>query len=301
MADMPTEFWGGYIAGITLVSLLVLCWLLYSVFFSGGSDPELADADHVWDGDLREGAHPAPLWWFWLILSALAFSVVYLMLYPGLGTFRGTLEWSQGGEVSEAMARYEKTFGPERQRIAAATVADLGAEPTALTSGAHVYRVHCSACHGAEAAGQADLFPDLTDSSWQWGGNEAQIQQTITSGRMAVMPPWQAALQDAGVAELTEFTLAMADGRADDAAVAAGRARYATLCIACHGPTGDGNVLLGAPALNDDVWLYGGSYEAVAESIASGRMGQMPAFGDRLDATQIKLLTAWLTAGAPQP
>jgi mono/diheme cytochrome c family protein len=31
------------------------------------------------------------------------------------------------------------------------------------------------------------------------------------------------------------------------------------------------------------------------ESIANGRSGQMPAFGTRLDDTQIRLLLAWLT------
>jgi mono/diheme cytochrome c family protein len=36
----------------------------------------------------------------------------------------------------------------------------------------------------------------------------------------------------------------------------------------------------------------------VVESIANGRNGVMPAFGERLDATQIRLLAAWLKAGA---
>lgn len=295
MADMPTDFWGGYIVGVTVLTLIGLVWLVYNVYFSGETDPELEDANHVWDEDLREGRNPAPLWWFWLILALLAFSVVYLILYPGLGTFRGALAWSQGGEISDALATYAQEFGNERTRIANLSAADVRAEPNALDSGAHLFRVHCSACHGTDAAGQADLFPDLTDSSWQWGGSEAEIEQTITNGRMAVMPPWQAALQDEGVDTLTRFVLAMADGRADDPDLADARTRYNQFCIACHGPTGAGNALLGAPALNDDVWLYGNAYEAVYESIANGRSGMMPAFGQRLDATQIKLLTAWLT------
>lgn len=65
---------------------------------------------------------------------------------------------------------------------------------------------------------------------------------------------------------------------------------------ACHGPTGAGNAALRAPNLADDTWLYGGSIEAVTESIANGRAGVMPAFGERLDDTQIKLLVALLTA-----
>lgn len=297
MADLPTEFWGGYITGITVVSLLVLAWLVYNVYFSAGNDAEVAE--HVWDDDLREGSNAPPLWWFWLILATLVFSVFYLLLYPGLGTFRGVLEWSQGGEVSDAMDRYEQQFGAERERIALASSATLAAEPATLLSGAHLFKVHCSACHGVDAEGQAQLFPNLADDAWQWGGDEAQIEQTLRAGRTAVMPPWGPVLQDEGVAAVTEFVLALAAGRADDPELADARTRYGQFCAACHGPDGGGNALLGAPALNDDAWLYGGAYDDVYASIANGRTGVMPAFGARLDDTQIKLLTAWLTAGAP--
>ena len=56
--------------------------------------------------------------------------------------------------------------------------------------------------------------------------------------------------------------------------------------------------MLGAPALADRVWTYGGERTQVIESIANGRNGTMPAFGTRLDETQIRLLAAWLKAGA---
>jgi cytochrome c oxidase cbb3-type subunit 3 len=66
-------------------------------------------------------------------------------------------------------------------------------------------------------------------------------------------------------------------------------------CIACHGPTGEGNIVFGAPSLADDVWLYGGSTEDIETSIAFGRRGFMPAFEERLDDTQVRMLIAWLT------
>jgi cytochrome c oxidase cbb3-type subunit 3 len=52
--------------------------------------------------------------------------------------------------------------------------------------------------------------------------------------------------------------------------------------------------VLGAPALNDDAWLYGGSASDIRMSISAGRNGVMPAFAGRLDAAQIKMLVAWL-------
>src|SRR6185295_1125961 len=113
-----------------------------------------------------------------------AFSVVYLILYPGLGAYAGALRWSQGAGFDESVARYEQNFGPERARIAAA----------AMRSAWHIFNTNCTACHGPDARGQAALFPNLGDAEWQWGGDATQISQTITQGRTAVMPPWQAVL-----------------------------------------------------------------------------------------------------------
>lgn len=296
MADMPTEFWGGWIVVLTVTTMIALAWLVYSVYFAPDDSEEIAA--YTWDDTLHEGTAPAPMWWFWLIFALMVGSVVYLILYPGLGTFAGVLHWSQGHEIETSAAHYAERFGPARERIAAADAATLREDPAAMASARSLFSIHCAACHGADALGQAQLFPNLRDDDWQWGGAAADIERTIRNGRQGTMPPWQAALGDDGVREVTEFVVALADGRGDAPEVAAGGTRYRQFCAACHGADGVGNALLGAPALNDQTWLYGGSHDAVAQSIAGGRNGQMPAFGRRLDATQVRLLTVWLT---PQP
>jgi cytochrome c oxidase cbb3-type subunit 3 len=194
--------------------------------------------------------------------------------------------------VAASTARYEQQFGARRAAIARADAATLRDDALAMSAGSSVFQNHCAACHGPDAAGQAYLFPDLVDASWQWGGDERSIEQTVTLGRQAVMPPWQGVLSNTVVAQLTDHVLALARG-GGDAASAGGRA-FQTYCSACHGPDGAGQPLLGAPALNDNVWLYGGTREAVLVSIEAGRNGTMPAFGGRLDAAQIKLVVAWL-------
>ena len=90
MPELPTDFWTGWIATITVVSLTGLGWLVYRVYFSPDASSE--QTPPVWDGDLHEGEHPAPMWWFWLILASLVISVLYLMLYPGLGSYSGALK-----------------------------------------------------------------------------------------------------------------------------------------------------------------------------------------------------------------
>jgi cytochrome c oxidase cbb3-type subunit III len=295
MTSIATGFWAGWIVVLTIVSVAGLVWLTLSVYFSADDSAEVGHV--VWDETLREGTTAAPLWWFWMILALLATSVVYLILYPGFGSYAGVLRWSQGGQIAASLAKHEERFGPQRTEIAARALSDLQQDDVAMRSASHLFNNHCSACHGPGARGQASLFPDLRDESWQWGRDEGQLTQTITQGRQAVMPPWQAVLNDDGVAKLADYVMALGSARASPESEMA--TTYLTYCSACHGADGAGMPLLGAPALNDSVWLYGGSSAAVRESISRGRTGVMPPFGERLDGAQIKLLTAWLAGGAP--
>jgi cytochrome c oxidase cbb3-type subunit 3 len=111
------------------------------------------------------------------------------------------------------------------------------------------------------------------------------------------MPAWQAVLGDEGVQQVADYVLSLSrgGGGSTDATPSAGQGPYSTYCSACHGPDGSGQPALGAPALDDDDWLYGGSAAEVRASIANGRNGVMPAFGGRLDTAQIKMLVAWLS------
>ena len=292
MANLPSDFWGGWISVITIVSALGLAWLVYSIYFVKRSDADVAH--QVWDESLREGTAAAPLWWFWLIVALLAVSVVYLILYPGLGTYRGALRWSQGGRLAESAARYDAEFGAARAQIAATDVAQLRADPSVLRSASSVFRNQCAACHGENAGGQANTFPNLTDREWQWGGETAQLEQTITAGRQAVMPPWQAVLGDAGISAVADYVISLSRVERGRIGLVEGKRLFGLYCTACHGADGSGNAALGAPPLKDGSWLYGGSTLDVRKSIALGRNGVMPSFAGRLEPAQIKMLVALL-------
>lgn len=289
MAELPGQFWGGWVLVLTLASLGGLVWLVLSLYFDRNAKTEAAGP--VWDGNLEKGEQPPPMWWFWLIFVSLVISVAYLMLYPGLGAFSGTLNWSQGGELQERIDRYSAEFGPLREPVAEADLSTLRADPRLMASAQGIYNRNCAACHGYDAQGQADLFPNLRDAEWQWGGDAEQIEQSIRDGRQAVMAGWLAVLGEERVDQLTDHVLAMGDGEATDHPVAR---TYAQFCSVCHAADGTGNPQFGAPSLIDDVTLYGNSPEAVRHSIAEGRNGIMPPFGTRLDDTQIRLLIAWL-------
>lgn len=293
MGNMPSDFWAGWITVLTLVSLSGLAWMVFSIFSTAGEGHDEDGEGPVWDDNLREGSNPAPMWWFWLILTMMVFSVLYLMLYPGLGSYKGALKWTQSGRLDDSKAAYAAEFGGVRSLIAGAQIETLQADDALMQSAQRVFDRNCAVCHGYDAQGQAALFPNLMDDEWQWGGTVAQIEQSIRAGRNAVMVGWAGALGgDSGVRNVADYVRVIGT---PDANGHAGQTQYNTFCIACHGADGSGNAILGAPSLVDDVWLYGHSDEALLHSIGIGRSGEMPAFSERLDDTQIRLLLALLT------
>ena len=119
MADMPTEFWGGWIVVITVTTFFALMWFVIDVYRSGDEPHE----QEVWDETLREGARPAPIWWFWFILALMIVSVIYVMLYPGLGPWRGALGWSQGGHIADSRSTPLPRNRPRCSRHGASSMA----------------------------------------------------------------------------------------------------------------------------------------------------------------------------------
>ena len=50
-------------------------------------------------------------------------------------------------------------------------------------------------------------------------------------------------------------------------------------CAVCHGDDGTGDIYQGAPNLTDAIWLYGGDYDTVKETVINSRFGVMPPMG----------------------
>jgi cytochrome c oxidase cbb3-type subunit III len=289
MADMPIGFWSGWIIVITLVGIATLAWLVISIYFSKDANRP-PKVEPVWDNNLSEGSAAPPLWWFWMILAAMVFSLIYLMLYPGLGSYSGLLNWNQGSRVIESYEDYDESFADIRANISSTSLAELQNDLDLMNTAERIFARECSACHGPDARGQASLFPNLMDVDWQWGSSAEQIEQTIRAGRNANMLAWESIL-GANLEPVADYVMQLGD---EGSAPHTAKPVYDQNCAACHGADGSGNPLLGAPNLADDIWLYGGDLETITESIASGRSGVMPSFVERLDDAQIKLLVAML-------
>lgn len=293
---LPVSFWGYWTAGITVLGLLWLAWLAFSVFRA--REGSIQSPDDVWDANLREGNSEPPKWWFLALFSAIIFSCVYVVLYPGLGDNRGILEWSQHGQFNKGMEYYNQRTEKIRQHWRTAPLAELREDKSAMNTARRLFSIQCAACHGEDGKGLAGLFPDLMDDEWHWGGSAQQIQESITKGRTAAMPGWRATYNDAEISALADYVLALSEER--NVQNHAAHNNYAANCVACHGARGEGNIELGVPRFANHKWQYTDAetlQASIEKTIRTGRNGIMPAQENRLTLEQIRLLTAWLTGG----
>ncbi len=300
MADFTSGGWSIFIVVVTVASLVALFFLAWTLSARRTSSGPVETSGHVWDEDLEEYNNPLPRWWLNLFYLTVIWAALYLAAYPGLGSYNGMLAWSQEGQYAAEVAAADAKYAPVFEKFANQDLAQVAADDEAQKIGGRLFATYCTACHGSDAGG-ARGFPSLRDGDWLYGGTPEAVKASIANGRTGAMPPWGAAIGADGVKHVTAYVEQLAGRSTDDAAAAAGRQVFQANCIACHGPDGKGNQMLGAPNLTDDIWLYGGSTEKIAESIDKGRNGQMPAHGELLGDAKVHLLAAYvLSLGGAQ-
>jgi len=264
---------------------------------------------HEWDG-IKELNTPMPKWWLWTFYATIVFAAVWVVLYPALPWTGTGLTGSVARLDNERdLAAHRAAAEPMLERLRQASVEQVLADPElgayAVAGGRAAFASTCAGCHGAGGQGAPGGFPSLADDDWLWGGRLADIEQTIRHGiraaedadtRMSQMPRFLAdgMLTAPQVNDVAEHVLSLTNRATDAAAAERGAVLFAENCAACHGERGQGNRELGAPRLDDSVWLYGGDKPAIIRSIAFARGGSMPAWGARLDPAVIRMLAAYI-------
>ena len=303
MSDFNTEFWSVYVAGLTVVSI-VACLLLLWITARGKTPSATADntTGHVWDQDLREMNNPMPRWWMWLFVITIVFGLLYLVAYPGLGSYQGELRWTQRGEYDAEVLRANQELVPLYAQFAAKKTEELAGDANALAIGERLFMNNCAQCHGSDARGSKS-FPNLADADWLYGGSPDRIKETITQGRKGQMPPMAAAVGTPDdVRNVAHYVLSLSNGPHDSVRAQLGKTKF-TACAACHGMDGKGNPALGAPNLTDDVWLHGWGEQAIVNMVTAGKTNEMPAQAGKLTDAQIHVLAAyvWGLSNKPAP
>jgi cytochrome c oxidase cbb3-type subunit 3 len=289
-----SQFWSWFVIALTVGNIVGCVWLLQAQSRMPAGHKETDTTGHVWDRDLTEYNKPMPRWWLILFWITAIFGAAYLVIYPGLGTFTGTGGWSQVGQYESEKAAATARFGNVYQPFAGMPLGSLADNPDAVRLGRNLFLNNCATCHGSDGRG-ARGFPNLTDQAWLYGGSPETIEESITNGRMGVMPALGAALGDQGVAEVAAYVWSLSHpGSGDTAAIAAGAQKFQLFCVACHGADATGNPALGAPNLADDDWLHVTAEADIADVIVKGRTSQMPAQLGTLSPDQIRVLTAYV-------
>lgn len=285
------SFWSVWVIGLTAITLVGLLVLLLANRKIERKE-ENQKTGHEYDG-IEEYDNPLPAWWMNLFLLSILFSIAYLVAYPGLGSFKGVLGWTQEKQYQAEMQKADAEFLAVYNSFPDKSIEALAKNDKAVKMGQRLFSNNCTVCHGADAGGSRG-FPNLRDKDWLYGGSPEQIRETITHGRHGMMPAWGQIIGDEKVHQVANYVKALSEGKGNDASVAAGRDVFASTCAGCHGASGDGNTMVGAPRLNDNIWLYGGDIETIEKSIRDGRGGQMPAHGELLSDERIQLLAAYV-------
>ncbi len=300
MSDFINSFWSWYVAVISVASIVacaVLLWWAGIAKVSVSKAPHSNNTTgHVWDENLSELNNPLPRWWMWLFILTVGFALVYLIFFPGLGSYKGTLNWSSTDtEYRQDVDQLRKQVAPLYAVFAAQPVEALSKDPRALALGERIFMNNCAQCHGSDAKG-SNSYPNLTNANAAWLGDRsaAHIVNTITNGRTGMMPALGAAMGgDAEIKELAQYVLSLSGSPHNEIKAYSGKKLFAT-CAACHGVDGKGNKALGAPNLADDYWLYGWGETAIVSAIKNGKNNIMPAQSPKLTAEQIHVVAAYV-------
>ena len=285
---------------------------------------------HAWDGDLQEFNNPLPRWWLWSFYATVVFALVYWVLYPawpvadgftkGLATVSFekdgetvTTHWNTRAELIEEMQSGRQTLKQQAylEKVSSASYEEIIDDPEMMAFTRSMAKVlfadNCAACHGRGGAPAIiGLYPNLRDDAWLWGSELSDIEHAIRYGRNGYMPPFSHALSDEQITDVSHYVLSLSGQDVDDAKAKVGEEIFqgaAGGCHYCHTESGKGLPSQGAANLTDAIWTVAnvpgatdleGRLDAVRYVIKNGIQRHMPAWSDRLDEAQIKLLTVYV-------
>ncbi len=270
---------------------------------------------HEWDG-IKELDTPLPRWWLWTFYATIIWGIGYTIAYPswpGIHTnYKGLLGTTNRMALEQEMKKVQAQRAEKLAKLEKTSLQDIMKNDElrefATRMGAAAFKVNCVQCHQSEGRG-AYGYPNLQDDDWLWGGTLEAIHYTITHGvrfrpeeneetRQSEMPAFgrDQMLNAEQIEQVAEYVLKLSGQEHDAKKAEAGQKVYMedAGCNGCHGDKGEGNQELGAPRLNDQIWLYSGTKQAIMDQVNNPKHGVMPAWKYKLDKATIKALTIYV-------
>mgnify|MGYP000002479575 CR=1 FL=1 len=288
-----TVFWNTWVIIFIVIFLSFMALVIIKYWRDNHSADEHKTID-TFDG-IDENDAPPPRLLFISYLVAFAISLVFLVLYPGLGNWKGLMGWEQS---EDALSSPVTDLEIEMAGINDKSLVALASNKTITASGNALFENHCAACHSRNAQGQKH-FPNLIDNEWLYGGSEAEILHSIEKGRHGAMPGWKGILSEDQITKMAYYIASLQPERrnlnAPQVKIDLGKDIFTQYCASCHGDGTVANIQIGAPLLNDAIWLHGGSIEEIKHTIDFGLNNLMPGFESQLSDNEILAVGAYIT------
>ncbi|NIZ11598.1 cytochrome-c oxidase, cbb3-type subunit III [Pseudooceanicola sp. HF7] len=279
------------------------------------SDNDLKDkygtTGHSWDG-IEELNTPMPRWWLWTFYITIIWGIGYTIAYPAWPLISsatpGLLGFSTRAQVQQDIDTVNQANAGINQQLTEVPLTEIAVnadlDQYAISAGGAIFKTWCAQCHGSGAAGAVG-YPNLLDDNWLWGGSIEEIHYTISHGirneddpdaRYSQMPAFGTddLLENEQIDAVVNYVMSLSGEPENPELVAEGATVFADNCVACHGENATGDRDQGAPNLTDAIWLYGGSYDAIHETVERARFGVMPAWQGRLSEAQIRAVATYV-------
>ncbi|WP_353216774.1 cytochrome-c oxidase, cbb3-type subunit III [Sandarakinorhabdus sp.] len=156
--------------------------------------PNLNDDDWLWGGDI----------------AAIQTTLIHGIRVQGVDETR----FSQMPAFAEILTKAQI-----QQVVSHIRVVSGQDEPgRSAAAGAALYAENCASCHGDGAKGNRELgAPNLSDAIWLYGGDRANLTETITKARYGVMPYWSQRLDAVTIKMLAAYVHSLGGGEASPA------------------------------------------------------------------------------------
>lgn len=284
-------FWNLWAIILTLIFLALMLYVIVKYWRSNHTASEKTVIGTF--DDIKETDAPPPRLLFTAFFIAFVLSAGYLLLYPGLGNWKGLIDWQQS---DDKLSRPTTSLDDQFESINDTGLLNLAKHPDIVASGQILFQTHCAACHRSNAQG-AKHFPNLIDNVWLYGSSDEAIIHSIELGRNGAMPGWVDVLNPDQIAKMSYYLASLNQRHTDvpPVKVELGKNLFMQYCASCHGDGTIANQATGVPMLSDAVWLHGGSIKEIQHTIRNGINNVMPAFGKQLTYNEILALGAFIT------
>ncbi len=151
------------------------------------------ERSHAFDG-ITEYDNSLPRWWLWTLYLSTAFAVWYVFNFH---FWTGELTKQDADRFEYAKVVEKKQEKEQELAKGVKSEADLrllSKDPGIIAKGKGLMsKTLCFTCHGPELTGL--IGPNLRDKYWIYGSSMTAMIETITHGRLPLMPPQNVTLK----------------------------------------------------------------------------------------------------------